>query len=71
MSCCTRLALRPQSSCYLKATTCACNLTCLVSFTATHLAAPVQALASLDCLPDSPSKQSLVLMVDYVLDRLY
>ena len=31
----------------------------------------VQALASLKCLPDCPSKQSLELMVDYVLDRLY
>lgn len=30
-----------------------------------------KALAALDCLPDSPSKQSLHQMVDYVLERLY
>lgn len=29
------------------------------------------ALASLECLPDCPSKHSLQLMVSYVLDRLY
>ena len=29
------------------------------------------ALAALSCLPDTPSKRSLVRMVDYVLDRLY
>lgn len=29
------------------------------------------ALASLECLPDCPSKRSLQLMVDYVLDRLF
>ena len=31
----------------------------------------MQALEALSCLPESPAKQSLVLMVDYVLDRLY
>mmetsp|Transcript_2004 Transcript_2004/g.5908 ORF Transcript_2004/g.5908 Transcript_2004/m.5908 type:complete len:431 (+) Transcript_2004:217-1509(+) len=30
-----------------------------------------KALASLRCLPDSPSKRSLELLVSYVLDRLY
>ena len=29
------------------------------------------ARASLACLPDSPSKESLALMVDWVLQRLY
>lgn len=29
------------------------------------------ALASLACLPDTPSKRSLELMVDLVLERLY
>lgn len=29
------------------------------------------ALQALQCLPDTPAKQSLELMVDYVLDRLY
>ena len=30
-----------------------------------------KALQALDCLPDSPSKRSLQLMVSYVLERLY
>jgi hypothetical protein len=29
------------------------------------------ALAALSCLPDTPSKRSLELMVDLVLERLY
>lgn len=29
------------------------------------------ALAALACLPDTPSRRSLVLMVDLVLERLY
>jgi len=29
------------------------------------------ALKCLDCLPDSPSKRSLQLMVDYVLERIF
>lgn len=29
------------------------------------------ALAALSCLPEGPSKRSLALMVDYVLERLY
>jgi geranylgeranyl pyrophosphate synthase len=30
-----------------------------------------QALDALQCLPPSPAKRSLEMMVDYVLDRLY
>lgn len=30
-----------------------------------------QALDALQCLPSSPAKRSLEMMVDYVLDRLY
>lgn len=35
------------------------------------LAAELQALASLSCLDESESKQSMEGMVSYVLDRLY
>lgn len=51
---------------------CACRISIVAAHTLiADSAAGLQALASLNCLDESESKQSMEGMVSYVLDRLY